>query len=223
MQQFFANGGGACYVVSTGGYDSTKGKDAFVAALTAVEQVDEVTLFVMPESVTLAAQEHYDLHNAALDQASRLQDRFAIIDVQQSSILAGNARDDAALMRDKVVGDLKYGATYYPYLRSSLARSYQDDTVTVTLKDVVVNVLHGSYKYISLNDESKLDYYTLDDSGTRQSDVAPQPVFVKVTDDITTDLFGYEVNTETGKRIQENGADKAPYGIFYRCNRRILS
>ncbi|CAM4030162.1 hypothetical protein VIAE108258_23020 [Vibrio aerogenes] len=74
-----------------------------------------------------------------------MQDRFAIIDVLQQDLSDGDARSDALLMRNKVVGDLKYGATYYPYVRSSIARSYDEDLVTVSLKELDIYVLHEDY------------------------------------------------------------------------------
>lgn len=145
IQHYFANGGGACWVVSCGGYEtSTTATDGTVtfaptviekgdleAGLAAIAQIDEVTLFVIPEAVTLTAIEHYGVHTTALQQASDLKDRFALIDVQQTSLLAPDQAADALAMRGKVVGDLKYGASYYPYLRSTIARSYNEATTMV--------------------------------------------------------------------------------------------
>lgn len=77
------------------------------------------------------ADHHHGVHTTALQQASDLKDRFALIDVQQTSLLDPDQAADALAMRDKVVGDLKYGATYYPYLRSTIARSYDEETTLV--------------------------------------------------------------------------------------------
>lgn len=133
VQHYFANGGGACWVVSCGGYDENLGitKEPLEAGLDAIAQIDEVTLFVVPEAVKLSDVEHYGVHTKALKQASDLKDRFALIDVQQSSLLAPDQAADALAMRNGVTGDLKYGATYYPYLRSTIARSYDEETTVV--------------------------------------------------------------------------------------------
>ncbi|TDO96692.1 phage tail sheath family protein [Marinomonas balearica] len=145
IQHYFANGGGACWVVSCGGYEtSTTATDGSVTftptviekgdledGLAAIAQIDEVTLFVIPEAVTLTAVEHYGIHTTALQQASDLKDRFALIDVQQGSLLEPNQAGDALAMRSNVVGDLKYGASYYPYLRTAIARSYDESTTMV--------------------------------------------------------------------------------------------
>jgi phage tail sheath protein FI len=214
VQHFFVNGGGACYVVSTGGYTEIK-QENYTHALSALEQVDEVTLFVMPETVTLTAQAHYDLHNLALSQASSLQDRFAIIDVRQESILEGNSRTDAAVMRNKVVGDLKYGASYYPYVRTSMARSYDEDRVTVPLTDQSVKILHTSYSYSSLDGKTALseEGYPLKKNGTPDMSKPQQPTYVQVTTSVFTDLSGYQVD-QNGNRVTDGETVQAPYGIF---------
>ncbi|CAM3839102.1 hypothetical protein VIAE108258_16930 [Vibrio aerogenes] len=122
-----------------------------------------------------------------------MQDRFAIIDVLQQDLSDGDARSDALLMRNKVVGDLKYGATYYPYVRSSIARSYDEDLVTVSLKGLDTYVLHEGYNTVMMYGKT----------------------CVKVSDDIVTDSSGYALDAN-GERIQDtNGVtDQAPYGIF---------
>ncbi len=162
IQHFFANGGGACWVVSAGGYQKGDGaggmvqndieKDPLLDALSTIEQIEEVTLFVVPESVKLSNVDHYEVHTAALTQASKLQDRFALIDVQQSSIGDPDQSTDAVEMRDKVVGDLKYGASYYPYLRSTIARSYDESKTMVAKGDTTTIDLE------TLNGESTEKY-----------------------------------------------------------------
>ncbi|MCL1123198.1 phage tail sheath family protein [Shewanella surugensis] len=146
VAHFFANGGGACYVVSIGGYETApsvatvKAQSHFTTAITTLKKVDEVTLISCPESICLEAQGHYEVHNASLLHCESMQDRFALIDLQQVGNEGDdNIRADAALMRDKVTQGLKYGAAYYPQLRTSVARSYDED-------DVMVNMDHNYYK-----------------------------------------------------------------------------
>lgn len=206
VQHFFANGGGACYVVSVGMYGDTKEKSIFMDGLMALEAVDEVTLFVMPETVTLPAQSHYDVHNAAIAQANKLQDRFAIIDVQQINVLSGDTRADAELMRNKVVGELKYGAAYYPYLRTSIARSYSEDTAMVTFK-VLANKIHSSYSLVNLEGTA------LDDEGYAADDSGPYRVFVSDGAGVTTDLDGYKVDLD-GERELDGAGEMLSVAIF---------
>jgi Bacteriophage tail sheath protein len=133
MKLFFDNGGGKCYVVSVGTY---KGAAPFLVAseltagLTAVAAEDEPTLLVIPEAVKLTYAEYSALASAMLLQCFTLGDRFAILDAfagtqkEDSNVDVGgsNKRLDVA-NRDAWTGDidrLKYGAAYYPFLRTTL-------------------------------------------------------------------------------------------------------
>ncbi|MDR4892534.1 MULTISPECIES: phage tail sheath family protein [unclassified Chryseobacterium] len=65
----------------------------------------------------------YALYNKALDQAELLKDRFVIMDILQ----------DVAAFRDKVTSKgLKYGAAYYPRLKTVLSYDFKDADVLVT-------------------------------------------------------------------------------------------
>ena len=65
----------------------------------------------------------YALYSKALDQAELLKDRFVIMDVLE----------DAADFRDKVSSTgLKYGAAYYPKLKTVLSYDFKDADILVT-------------------------------------------------------------------------------------------
>ncbi len=140
---YFANGGGACYVVSTGGYDAfgvtTAGEEAseFKVALAAIEKVDEVTLLVTSDAAARMTGDnrmhYYGVGTAAIDQCVKLKDRFALIDTIDS-MMPDNLQDDLDSVRANtpVATDrTKYGATYYPYLRTTMARSYDESKVVI--------------------------------------------------------------------------------------------
>ena len=72
---------------------------------------------------TAAIAEVYSVYNKALDQAGALKDRFVIMDVL----------GDAGAFRDKVSSlHLKYGAAYYPKLKTVLSYDFKDVDVVVT-------------------------------------------------------------------------------------------
>ncbi|SEM93703.1 hypothetical protein SAMN05421856_10933 [Chryseobacterium taichungense] len=65
----------------------------------------------------------YALYNSALNQAEAMKDRFVIMDVL----------DNYTNFRDRVnASGLKYGAAYYPKLKTVLSYDYQEDDVLVT-------------------------------------------------------------------------------------------
>jgi hypothetical protein len=126
VEMYFKNGGGPCYIASVGSYQDTHARSAFDAGMSAVEKEDEPTLLVFTETVNLGASDYYGLCQDALTQCNKLGDRFAILDVLESD-------DNAATgFRNGVSSDyLKYGASYYPYLKTTLNYSYDESQVTV--------------------------------------------------------------------------------------------
>jgi phage tail sheath protein FI len=132
VKMFFDNGGGKCYIVSVGAFsepaavalaDFQKGLDQ-----TALE--DEPTLLIVPEAVDLNANDYGTLATAMLAQCESLKDRFALFDVRQG----GAALDNAALTANRGLfgnNSLKYGAAYYPFLKSGMNFFVRDDEANV--------------------------------------------------------------------------------------------
>ncbi|KEI71210.1 phage tail sheath family protein [Endozoicomonas elysicola] len=149
VEHFFANGGGACHVVSIGDYDETGLSDAnnqngekgaFSAALEEIAKVDEVTLLVLSDAIRLGASDYYALCQSAMNQCRKNQDRFTIIDAldsfdpnSSSDSVNKSIGEDLGVMRNAVTQDLKYGAAYYPYLQVNAPRYYDESMVTVKI------------------------------------------------------------------------------------------
>ncbi|MEM6268886.1 MAG: phage tail sheath C-terminal domain-containing protein [Bacteroidota bacterium] len=119
LRFYFANGGGPCWVVSVGPHGAVSGPD-LIAGVQKLEEVDEPTLVVVPDGIILPdAATLGTVHVAMLDLAAKTQDRFALLDVIYSD---GTAV--ATTMSDfrTAVGNLnlKYGAAYYPPVRTTL-------------------------------------------------------------------------------------------------------
>jgi len=137
VKMFFDNGGGKCYVVSVGTYEATPSIDVaeLQIGLGAVALEDEPTLIVIPEAVRLTAGDYTILAGAVLLQCGTLKDRFAIFDVRQGDV----ALDATALGTNRAhfgTGNLKYGAAYYPFLRTTLNHWVNDGETNV---DVTVD------------------------------------------------------------------------------------
>jgi len=118
VKMFFDNGGGKCYIVSVGVYPDTIELADFTAGLEAVALEDEPTLLVCPEAVQLPATGYDTTAQNMLIQCGTLKDRFAILDLFNGGV----AQDAAALLANRArvgANNLKYGALYYPFLRSS--------------------------------------------------------------------------------------------------------
>ena len=87
--------------------------DAAAANLTSVTSAANITKIATV----------YSLYQSALDQAELLKDRFVIIDVLGSTAIFDNA---------SVSNNLKYGAAYYPNLKTILSYNFKDADVFVT-------------------------------------------------------------------------------------------
>jgi len=143
VSAYFANGGGKCYIVSVGTYESllsnasNAGKidnAAISAGVSACEKVDEITLLTSPEITLLSNAEQLALHDEMLAQCAKLQDRFTLMDVIHSDIDPGaDINADMNSFRSNNVGadNLSYGAAYYPLLSSSLNYKTADAMVHV--------------------------------------------------------------------------------------------
>jgi uncharacterized protein len=118
VKMFFDNGGGKCYITSVGDYVAAMDIAELTAGLDAVALEDEPTLLVCPDALQLGGSGYNTMAQNMLMQCGTLKDRFAILD-----LFAGSTVQDAAALlanRDRVGNNhLKYGALYYPYLRSS--------------------------------------------------------------------------------------------------------
>lgn len=136
MQLYFSNGGGPCFVVSLGDDSSIPTADNFTAAFTLLEAQDEPTLLVFPDSCLLSNADHADVSVAALNHCERMQDRFAIIDVRNAfDGETDNITDFNLNFRTPVnpsSAQARYGAAYFPYLRTSLPLNSPEDQIEIT-------------------------------------------------------------------------------------------
>ncbi len=127
VKMFFDNGGGQCYIIAVGTYQSTPAIDLTGDAtsfglqdgLDALALEDEPTLIVIPEAVKLTSTDYQTLVQAVLLQCNKLRDRFAIFDIYDGA----TSLDATQLNTNRTYfgnNYLKYGAAYYPFLKTTL-------------------------------------------------------------------------------------------------------
>lgn len=135
MVMYFANGGTGCYIVSIGNYSTTPAASDFYSkaaasdtrtskprGIDALENEMEPTLLVAPDAVLLGANDCYQVQRLMLAQCTRLQNRFAILDIHNGfQARTGNADDVITTFRAAMNNpdQLKWGAAYYPWLQVS--------------------------------------------------------------------------------------------------------
>ena len=137
IKMFFNNGGGKCYIISTGNYnDHIEIGDAttprgLLGGLSLSEKEDEPTIIVFPDAVELSPNDYKEIYEAALAQCKNLRDRFTIIDLHDDT---GNVAYDSSEFRKTIsLGTefLNYGAAYYPRLLTSLNYFYNESMVKI--------------------------------------------------------------------------------------------
>lgn len=132
MQLYFANGGGPCYVVSAGIYPAAPLVAQITTALASLEKVDEPTLILSPDMVGSAfTATHYgDYAEAVLAQCAKLQDRFGVFDVPADSIATASI---LTYRTELGANNLKYGASYMPFLETGLSYGINEVATTIPL------------------------------------------------------------------------------------------
>jgi uncharacterized protein len=152
LQIYFDNGGGPCYIVSCGPYFETFGAEivlgtptardiageerGLLTGLNALQEEDEPTLIVFPESQGMSEANHYTLLQQALNQCVLLKDRFVIMDLHARELnMTSGQKDNRVLNFRSAVGsvtdDAKYGAAYFPNVLSVFNYRYDEDLVQI--------------------------------------------------------------------------------------------
>ena len=156
LRHFYANGGGACYIVSVGSYTNapalgdTTTPAGLRGGLSRLERVDEPTLLLFPDGVSLGATDLGSLQVDALSQCAKLQDRFVIMDLRNGFVATSLSSDPIADFRQEIgINNLKYGAAYYPWVRTIYRPDVYFrhlafvDTSDVTIPNATLDILTG--------------------------------------------------------------------------------
>lgn len=141
VRLFYQNGGGAAYIVSMGSYGSPSGKplDSPSAKIVNLNvklsdlqdglklllNEEEPTMYICPEATLLSLADNATLMQSMLLQAQSMQTAICLFD-----IIGGNAPDpilytqDIETFRNNTGSQgLKYGASYYPFVYTTIMQA----------------------------------------------------------------------------------------------------
>lgn len=137
LQMYFANGGGPCYIASTGNYSGTVDLNELKKGLSAIAMQDEPTLIVFPDAKSLSEPDFYAIYTEAISQCYNLKDRFTIVDTYTDDSLIDLINPITKLRGGITLSSeyLKYSASYYPFLSTIIDYQYEDLNVAVTITD----------------------------------------------------------------------------------------
>lgn len=146
LQLFYANGGGACYIVSIGDYQTAINEELMTSGIDKLTNEQEPTLLVIPETTLLPnIDSSANVQKAMLSHCGqKMKNRFAILDLWEGyrdrRDLAGERIPD---FRDSIGSDfLDYGAAYYPWLNSSIIQDKELSFLNISNKDILQSVLN---------------------------------------------------------------------------------
>jgi len=132
IQLFFANGGGTCYIVSTGDYSGgVKGAELIGAetggGITALLKYTEPTMVVVPDAVLLEEGDCHSVQQAMLKHCGAdTRSRFAVLDVYNGDKARGPIAPDDIINNARGgygANFLDFGASYYPWLNATVVQA----------------------------------------------------------------------------------------------------
>ncbi|WP_410221412.1 phage tail sheath family protein [Pedobacter sp.] len=187
LRLFFANGGGACYIVSVGNYEQEIEKNKLEQGVAFLKKEQEPTIVVVPEAVCLKTKEDcYDIYKAALKHCGgEMKNRVALLDIYNGSKGRAHTEEDAIKDFRIAIGTqfLDFGAAYYPWLNTSIV---SDNEISfrnfLTNWDELKSLLsvHSTYlwSYIS-NLEKVVEAISKKKQTDEKEEVALHKIFVK--------------------------------------------
>jgi phage tail sheath protein FI len=169
VRLFFENGGGTCYIVSTGTYAGattlSPAKSDFDTALNSLIKEYEPTLIAAPEAVLLEEADCYSFYQAMIAHCAKLQSRMAILDVYNGTL--GRTYDEADVIDRFRSGigqnSLNYATAYYPFVETTVVQANELDyrnfdgleVLEKTLVESVAKELLGDLKAVDATDEDR--------------------------------------------------------------------
>jgi phage tail sheath protein FI len=141
LHLYFRNGGGPCYIISAGTYQSvtnpTEANAELLKQIIELDHLDEATIALMPDvhmefnvagvQLGLSPAEYGTLCSLLIGKCAELKDKFAIVDYHTPATTALETRS----LITPVSNDIKYGAVYYPWLVNAAKFGLTSDQLTL--------------------------------------------------------------------------------------------
>jgi len=126
MALFFQNGGGPCYVVSVGDYESDIEADDLKAGVDLLIKEQEPTIVVVPEAIRLKQPDCIGVQQYMLNHCGNvMRNRVSVLDISDGHRSRQDPNGDPVeAFRDALgVNFLDFGMAYYPWLNTTVNQS----------------------------------------------------------------------------------------------------
>jgi uncharacterized protein len=143
MLHFFQNGGGACYVVSVGGYTDEVTAGALQAGIDTLTQEQEPTMLVVPDAMLLDLPGCTAVQQAMLGHCGRLRNRIAILDIWAGHLPLQHPSGNCVEQFRNTLGThhLDFAAAYYPWMNTTLVQDKDLNFENIASADLLVTLL----------------------------------------------------------------------------------
>lgn len=198
---FFANGGGACYIVSVGDYSNTFSYDSFKAGLAPLTKEAEPTMLVIPEAVNLGLDGWANVIQDALQHCGKMKNRVAILDIFEGYKSQKDPSGDVIKnFREKVgSSSLDFAAAYYPWINTSVVSTSDINAYNLTSESATLLLKVMQYE---------LDYTAGDAKNTTSTDADKANIL------LPNSPFGNLVMKEISRKINLLPVAAAMAGIY---------
>jgi len=181
IRLFYANGGGPCYILAVDTYkDKPEGleikADDFIGSTTKADPFEilkkefEPTLVVVPDAIALGPTCYDTIYTKILMHCAKMQSRFGVFDLVKQ-LPSDTTSEIVGAFREKIgMNDLKYGAAYYPWLKTSVVQPSEitfenlDDSVALDkilpeTETAALGVIKKFKENATPSDNDKLNYH----------------------------------------------------------------
>lgn len=155
IRMFFQNGGGPCYIVSTGNYDNDIEADKIKNGIAELIKCQEPTMVVIPDAVLLKIDDCFNVQQAMLMHCGdKMRNRVSILDVYDGFKDRQDPSGDCVEEFRNRLGTnyLDFAAAYYPWVNTSIVQDNElkFDNINKgskeTLKQILLNELITPYE-----------------------------------------------------------------------------
>ena len=172
MRHFFQNGGGPCYVVSVGDYDSSVGAEDLTRGIDALLKEQEPTMLVIPDAVLLDEKDCVSVQQAMLLHCGgKMRNRMAILDVYAGYRDQKHPKGDpvAAFRNSLGINFLDFATAYYPWVRTTVVQERDLDYTNVVNGAVLADLIRQDLQLPEKQEQDSLAQGTTGAALRRQS------------------------------------------------------
>jgi uncharacterized protein len=145
MLMFYANGGGPCYIVSVGDYNTAIDKDLLLGGVDELIKEQEPTMIVIPETTLFPdIDSSADVHVGMLSHCGyKMRNRIAILDIWEGFRDRKSPEGDRVLdFRNKIgTNFLDFGTAYFPWLNTSIVQDKDLSFQNILNKDILQSII----------------------------------------------------------------------------------